>query len=820
MGIPPSATPMSAPSPDAAGFPFATRFSLRGLIGFWEAAAEDAENSLQPVARAVLAELEAAHELTADEVDPAALEQHPALAARLFSAVFPPAHGDTQVAAIMAPFATQFCHATEAAARLQLLDLDRLPHRMSMSVEEYDHGRAMMGYWGILQRVYGVAVAYRFPLVLTLDGGEAGPARYFRVDVDSRFAEVEVEGEPPPLSEADRRRLVANPTDLGLWQELLPPERFRFSGFGVMEGVEVTDQQALSALKDDLLRKEALTSAASIDAIERRLRTLLGCPHLAVGLICLERGALDGVALYGPHPTARPIGRSLLLGPQGAPDRCAVGDSVYGRALRAERAVTISDLTELEAPTTYEQRLLDEGFRSVGVAPLRFRGAVIGLLEVASPGAGALNAFNTMKLGEVLGLFATALRRTLDEREDRMQAVIKRQCTAIHPVVEWRFREAARHLLDDTASPPSGDPSEADEVVAEMEAIPEMEPIAFAGVYPLYGLSDIRNSSTQRNQAIAEDLSEQLSLGLAVVVEAAAYRPLPILDELGYRIERYAREVAERFGGQHEAGIVDFLRRDVESLFDTVAGFGPRVPERIGAYRAALDPDLGFLYDQRRRYEGAVALLNDTLSAHLDVQEAEAQAFAPHYFEKYKTDGVDHNIYAGAALLWDGGFDALMLRNLRLWQLQAMCGARWALDAVAAARPMPLEAAHLILAHSAPLAIRFRYDEKRFDVDGAYNTRYEIVKKRIDKAVVRGSNGDRLTQPEHLAVVLSDPRARDEYRTYLDYLRAAGFVTGPVEDLELEALPGATGLTALRVRIVDEPPSLRVEQAVRRAVEG
>jgi hypothetical protein len=40
---------------------------------------------------------------------------------------------------------------------------------------------------------------------------------------------------------------------------------------------------------------------------------------------------------------------------------------------------------------------------------------------------------------------------------------------------------------------------------------------------------------------------------------------------------------------------------------------------------------------------------------------------------------------------------------------------------------MDLQVAHLILSQSTPLAIRFRTDEKRFDVDGAYNARYEIV---------------------------------------------------------------------------------------------
>jgi hypothetical protein len=36
-------------------------------------------------------------------------------------------------------------------------------------------------------------------------------------------------------------------------------------------------------------------------------------------------------------------------------------------------------------------------------------------------------------------------------------------------------------------------------------------------------------------------------------------------------------------------------------------------------------------------------------------------------------------------------------------------------------------------------------DEKRFDVDGTYNARYEVVKKRIDKANIKGTK-ERITQ--------------------------------------------------------------------------
>ena len=98
----------------------------------------------------------------------------------------------------------------------------------------------------------------------------------------------------------------------------------------------------------------------------------------------------------------------------------------------------------------------------------------------------------------------------------------------------------------------------------------------------------------------------------------------------------------------------------------------------------------------------------------------------------------------------------------------------------------------LLLVHSAPLAIQFRIDEKQFDVDGAYNIRYEIIKKRIDKAYIRGSK-ERLTQPDKIAIVYSQDTEALEYREYLEYLQHRGYIENEIEDVELERPTRSSG---------------------------
>ena len=105
----------------------------------------------------------------------------------------------------------------------------------------------------------------------------------------------------------------------------------------------------------------------------------------------------------------------------------------------------------------------------------------------------------------------------------------------------------------------------------------------------------------------------------------------------------------------------------------------------------------------------------------------------------------------GPNAITDEDITLLYLPNIRLWQLMTMCGVEWELFKLKPSLKMALDATHLILVQNIPLSIRFREDEKQFDVDGAYNIRYEIVKKRIDKAVIKGT-GERLTQPHKIAI--------------------------------------------------------------------
>jgi putative methionine-R-sulfoxide reductase with GAF domain len=780
---------------DLHGLPFRTELSLKPVIDFWTRMAGK-DSAKGAVARVITEEVAKAPELLGPLTDCALIERYESLVDLLMAAAFPPATRDNHFGAAMVPFQLHGFYATPPMERLLMTDDWRLKGRINLDASLVSAMRRAYAYALVLHRMYGISIELDNPLILTVPDPDTGLDRHFRLIFDWTFVEVEAKGPLPELPADTRERIQANLLDAEGLSDLLPSDRFVLRGFTIIKAGETTDQEVLSALKRDLIDRESIVSKERFCGVEARLRTLFRRPNLKLGL-----GAVDGERVlilndFSSHE------HSCIFADSAHHKVSEFAGTIYARVVQTGKPIIVPDMATMPNRTRVEDSVLASGVRTLVVAPLHYQDRVIGTLELGSPQPNDIDATHLPKLYEVVPLFAMAVRRSMDEFNARVQTEIKERFTAIHPVVEWRFRKAVMDGIERT-----GDAAAA-----------ELQPIVFENVYPLYALSDIRGSSVQRERAIQADLLTQLALAREVVDVAYKARRLPALDQLRYRIERHAEQIRNGVAAGDEMGIVAFLRAEVESLFDHLGTFGEAVRGAIEAYRGALDPRLGAVYGQRRVFEESVTRIADTISSYLDLEEEAAQDIYPHYFEKQKTDGVDHQIYVGGSLVEDGRFDPLYLKSLRIWQLMVACGVAARADRLTGELPVPLQTTHLVLVQHAPLSIRFRFDEKRFDVDGAYDIRYEIVKKRIDKALIKGTT-ERITQPGKLVIVYGQASEAAEYRGYLEYLRHLDYVSGEIEDVELEELQGVHGLRALRIAIAlrDVPAEPVASQAFRAA---
>src|SRR5690606_17401467 len=99
--------------------------------------------------------------------------------------------------------------------------------------------------------------------------------------------------------------------------------------------------------------------------------------------------------------------------------------------------------------------------------------------------------------------------------------------------------------------------------------------------------------------------------------------------------------------------------------------------------------------------------------------------------------------------------------------------------------PLPLKTTQLLFVHPEKISISFREDEKRFDVEGGYNIRYQIIKKRIDKALIENTK-ERLVQPETIAIVFSNEYIKDDIQKILEEIILSGLIEKDYEFLTLE----------------------------------
>src|SRR5207237_939871 len=233
--------------------------------------------------------------------------------------------------------------------------------------------------------------------------------------------------------------------------------------------------------------------------------------------------------------------------------------TIYARAVQKGEPIVIDDLATMPDRTPVEDAILASGVRTLVVAPLHYQDRVIGTLELGSPQPGDFDSSHLPALHEVLPLFAMAVRRSMEEFNARIQTAIKERFTAIHPVVEWRFRKAVMDGLERT-----GD-----------SAAAELEPIVFENVYRLYALSDIRGSPAPRERGLPT---------------ARPPRPAPCL--------RGQRDACRRHDlvlpgprGAGSAGHLPALLREAEDRRCRPPDLRGRLPGRRRALRSALSQE-------------------------------------------------------------------------------------------------------------------------------------------------------------------------------------------------------------------------------------
>ena len=777
-------------------FPFAANLSFLPIIKHWESLEKHGSSEERVYAGSILREMDKVPAFRKPVKNyQAFVKKNRKMVDKLMSAIFPKALEFNEIKAATPPFI--FDNIVASPRFKKILDLNGgslgVPYNLNPDV--FTFSIYIHACLAILAKFYSRSTPLRTPFIYQMKNPDTGLDMYYKMTINADFMDVKLNGQLKKLSELDITHMVENVKDVELWGRNIPAKSFEFNGFIVCTLVNVTPNEILSQLKNNLLERDSLLTEQQFEKIRHNVRSLFNIPDLRVGLGVFKDGG--GIMNFG-HWSWRDLickGRIKNISNE-------FKGSIYQKVFDTGSVSIVENIEEIENPTGIEKAIKETCVKSFVIAPLKYNDKIIGYLELGSCSAKVLNPLSMAQVAEILPLFSVAIQRSVEERRNKVDAIIMEKCTAIHNSVQWRFQKAAKKYL-----------------MAHEQGLTdvEMEPIVFKDVYPLFGMSDIRASSVHRNIAIQADLITQLEMAQQIISKAKSLKEFPILDEINFRIDKLIDSIKEKLGSEDESHVYRLLSKDVESFFEYIIMECPSLSKDVSRYQEALDPKLQVVYKRRKSYEVSVTKINSAISEFLEKKQVEAQKMYPHYFEKYKTDGVDYNIYVGKSLLENGIFNKICLSNIRLWQLIMMSEMTQITARLEPELPILLKTAQLILVHDEPMAIRFRADEKKFDVDGAYNMRYEIIKKRIDKALIKNSK-ERVTQPGTVVVVYTQSEIRTEYLKYIEFLQHKNLIEEEVEQLELEDTQGVTGLKALRIKVkmdaVDTVGTSEIEEII------
>ncbi len=724
-------------------------------------------------------------ELLAPITDISLLDKHTTFVAQMMATIFPPMQSDKKILnAAFVPFGMQSVYASEEYRKLFLnednVGMVFLP--TEKDIEELEKTNKITSYIVIYNYYNNQLINEPNISIHKVIDPIEGFTRYVSLEVVCKYL-------TPKLID---KNLIIDPSWFDMpfedflqienLEEKIPVDAFEYHGMTIIDDiVDVTERETINIIKDNLIRLNAFSEEDEFESLQSHIKNLIGINSVAVGMSPFIK--------VNEHLVFPKLNMNRSITEQDGVVSEEEKLKYYAKFLKEfsenKEPILIQDIAT--ACTDTQGRIsqyVQLGFKSIIICPLYNDDELIGILEVACVNANTFHKKQVNVLKKITPLFSIALQKGSTLLDNMVDKVLKEKFTAIHQSVEWKFTEVAlQYIL---------------QKVTKQQA--SIDKISFENIFPLYGAIDIKNSSIIRNETIAKDLVSQLQMVESIISEAILTEKLPLLQEIKFKTEKYIINISKGIQTENEYVTTQFLLHEVPNVFQYLRQSNPVLVEKIDQYHESINNEHRTVYKERAAYEESIGVINKMLAQYLDAQQEEAQKNYPFYFERYVTDGVEFNAYIGQSIQPNIKFDFLFLKNLKMWQLTTLINAAKLIHSKQNELKYPLQTTQLILAHKNPIAISFRMAEKRFDVDGSYNIRYEIIKKRIDKIKIYNTE-ERLTKPNTISIVYSQQSEADEYKGYIEYLQYTGLLEMGIEMYQLEEMQGVSGLKGLRINI-------------------
>ncbi len=609
-----------------------------------------------------------------------------------------------------------------------------------------------------------------------------GIMKHYKITVNSDFTEIYPTELAKIPSDDILDMLLENLDDFKLWKKYFPSQSWILKGFTIISLVDCTSEVALSDLKSSMIEidPEDLNPNENLTEI---FKSYFDVADLNFGLMTFNKKEqkLDKLPIYESLLTNHIL--DFWINTFDEETRI----NTFNNISHNSKPIVVSNVNNLDENIRQLPSfniLKDNNVNSFMVIPIMKDNDLLAIMEFTSSIAGSFNGLKLKKMEFFSDMILFSLSRFYFEKNYQIEAIIQREYTSIHDSVVWKFRNEAEKYFTASLG----------------KKIYTLKQISFKNLTPLFGVSDIRSSSEKRFNLMLQDLNQQIEwlVDILALTNSDSEKFTLALDVFENELNNEIKaDTEQRFQRLLREEIHPFLQAKLEVRSSR------EVKTKIKDYFLQVRPQTDLFYNHRKKLDDSITLLNRKLADMLDENQIKAQQIFPHYYERFKSDGVEHNLYIGHNIAPELQYTSKVVHKLRYWQLKTICKMELEFQTFKQDLPISLDIASLIFVYNEKIDIRFRMDEKRFDVDGAYNSYYEIIKKRLDKAHVKDSS-ERITAPGKITIVYFGMENQKEYLDYISRLQKKNILQHNVEFLKVEDLQGITGLLALRVSICQD----------------
>lgn len=754
--------------------PFQIKISFHKVLEALEEIAASDVDYRSNYAKALLEKSATFPELRDGITNMSQIDDNAVLINHLLADLFPTALTNNEIKAVAIPFVNITFNYTERFKKI----LKDAGTGFDMSIRDFDDNQFyIMCCCLILNVYYNQRFDFSKPLFYDIPDAE-GIMKHYRILYNADFLEILPTENSIQLTQDDIDLLMDSFDNIDIWKEKFPIDSWILKGFGIIVLFDATTENAVSNLKSSLLKLTDENQEFS-EILKGILKSIYKVNDLRIGYTSFSQEEIK----FSTMEKEKKVDSFLLCGNNEMKCQKALNSDIFKSLIEEKNYVAISNVNKfatIEENAFFGNHLLSQGVMSCVFAPVVKDNNLLGVIELVSSKIGELNSLNAHKLDIVMPFIVDTIDRYNSDVQNKIEAVIQKEYTTIHPSVYWKFqKEARKYIINEHSNP---------EYV--------FKEIVFKDVFPLYGQIDIKESSDTRNRAAQDDIRNQLNALILLIEGLFKKTKLSILEQRKFELETFLNDLFINLKADTEQQIQRYIETEIHPILRN-----ENEDEKVQDYFTMIDENTGTFYQERKKFDSTLTAINKKMSVVLDNKQKEAQAIFPHYFERFNTDGVEHNLYIGNSIAPKANFNLNYLYNMRLWQLQVLAEMEKEHYALKDSLPYQLEVTSLILVFSSPITIRFRMDEKRFDVDGSYNARYEVVKKRIDKALEKNSK-NRITEKGKITIVYSHSDEEKEYTKYIEYLQFQKILEPMVEFLEVEDLQGVSGLKAIRVKVL------------------